>query len=283
MRKGFYPRQEINLTERPEWSEYDMAGMLGNLAAEQGWQMVSDMDCDTMSDLAEDVLSHGVRKKKWKIIGDEEQRAICEAFKRGPGLEAFRQLVSDAAVWSVEAAYMPTKSDLQDALENAIEIHSRGIDLGDYETLQRVVGDGSDYSFLSALLGNATIEIQHEDGMYDRTLIYDPFDNEYARNLVRHPPMSEPQGRGVLDWMPSEALVIPNAEVKTDLTRLFAELKEPLVKILFSDLKQYMEDIDVSNRIDFYKQWKNMLEDGLEVKVAQKELKGFLKTVKKGP
>lgn len=267
-----YPAQKINLVERPEWSDYDTAGKLGDLISENAWELVSQLECDDIVSYAGDVLSVGKKSRKW--LTEEEGDVICRAFKDGASeIEGFSYLVRDAAQYAFEVAYLPNDQEIQSSIDLAVVSISETENIWEYEVLSEIAEflQMSSKQFLRSIL--AGVYFVHTPGMYDRYLMYDPGGSGMVIALIEK--AIRPSPKGVLDWVP--ALDVKKEDIAQELSSLFSELKEPVIREIFKRLKKEMEGVDIQNRFDFQKEWKKILAEKQRVKSVQKELKFLIR------
>lgn len=270
--------RKINLVERPEWSQYDTAGTLGEVIFQNMAEGISFLGSDDIALYALQVLNHG--RKKRTYIYNEGEDAIFEAFAKGdPALEGFRYIVNDAASWAWEIAFTPTKEDVEKALDDAIETFAyEAVDwLSSYDGLWASLEYMKKTSqvFMRELLQNY-IRYYQEEGHYDRYIIFDPNSTYIAK--IFHNVLIPPQG-GVLDWEPRPDF--PNDELGSEVKNLLKEIEEPFIERTFRLLKKDMQGMDPGNRYDFRKSLARLMKDDPKrVRAGRKELVDLLKKAK---
>jgi hypothetical protein len=274
--KRIYELQKINLTERPEWSAYDLTEELGERVFQAASEEISALKCEDIVPLSESVLNQGKRSwARFRYLKDEEEEDLCKAFHEvDPAIEVFRQMVIDAFHWTWEFAFMPSDSDLDAALDDAIdEIAILGWFSGS-EILFEAANclNLTEREFTLKALNRLVIFIRHDQGYYDRYLIYDPNTSPLIQALISQP---FPCREGVLEWIPDVGEV--NEDLVNDLSRYFEDMKEPLIVAFFRHLERKTDNRDVYNRLHFKAQWTNVMKDRKTVMHAKQELEAFLK------
>lgn len=284
MPKPIFEPVRINLTEQREWKKYFDPSEWKYDPFQDAMESLESLEKDDIAALAEYVLEVG--KKKRVILSDEEKEAIWEAYRGGEEIIGpFRQIIQDAAVWDHEQALMPRDSDIEWATELAIDhIVKSGEWWGSAdENVRELIpklgykahppsGMGAEAQFIQDFLEGA-VTLEHEPGHYDRFLIYNPPSKSFMDRLGDVDWIPE---RGYLDWTPSRNLLRDKTMVSS-LRELAKNLKIDIVDYVLHYLEKTMHSEDLSNRLDFGKQWTAMLKDKSMVKPAQEALKKVVK------
>jgi hypothetical protein len=180
----------------------------------------------------------------------------------------------DAMTWMYEAAYMPQKGDVQDAMTQAARYLEDDYEL--YEDLWQPVlllyegrRGPKEWSprkryqaakIIESLLDHVTLE--QEEGHYDQYLVFDFRNAPVVHELLSRSPWTE------------EKLV-------HDLQREFKVLQEQYLSKFFYALEKEMEDVDITNRTNWRKAWRSMLESGVAPGV-QKEMAEAIRSMPPG-
>jgi hypothetical protein len=262
----------INLVEQKGWKPYDSAGDIMIWASDNANEELSRMERNDCKDLVEDLI--GGRKlvqtgpKEWSprgiTVSDEDLDAICDGIDNViPELESTQQAILDTLSWSWEVAFMPSDSDIEHAVELAKEEMPDHFDPDDdiWEPLLEAPKNAWGARLIvDHLVGPVVYERQ--EGHYDRYMKFDINGTAPVLELlkaVRRDP--ERTVEGTIRY----------------LERELASLSASFVSVFFTKLQNVMKDVDVSNRVNFRKQWKAMLSDVDHMNAVRSEIAAFVR------
>ncbi len=263
-----FPPIKVNLVDHTGWKPFDPTDKITEWANDAAWEDLRHMDADDLETYVYDLSdAKGKRggKPRWKFSSDEIEW-LAKQVKENPDLvEETRNAIVDAMTWMYEAAYMPQKGDIQEAMESAVETliddyplnHDLWGPVLALEALRRGPKEWSPRKRLEAteilkdLLEHVSLE--QEEGHYDRYLVFD-----FRNAKVVHDLLSRST------WQ--------RAMLENALGREFDDLSETYLWRFFDALKNNMEDLDIQNRTDWRKAWRSMLSDGQHMKAVQKEM-----------
>jgi hypothetical protein len=262
----------INLVEEKGWKPYDSAGDIMIWASDNAHEELSRMDRDDCRGLVEDLI--GGRKlvqtgpKEWSprgiTVSDEDLDAICDGIDNVvPELESTQQAILDALTWSWEVAFTPSDSDIEHAVELAKEEMPDHFDPDDelWEPLLEAPKNAWGASLIVTHLVGPVID-EREENHYERYIKFDINGTAPVLELlkaVRRDP--ERTVEGTIRYLEQE----------------LASLSASFVSVFFSKLQRVREDVDVSNRTDFRKQWKSMLSDVDRMNGVRSEIAAFVR------
>lgn len=279
--KPIFDPVRINLVEHEEWKPYDSSEKLGDFAFHAAAENIGAMGKKDVIDLAEDVLSTG---RKWsRSLTGEEEEAIWHAFDTNQEvMQPFNQFIMDAMTWDYEQAAVPRDSDIEYAIERAIDALAEEDFISGYDALEEgehLLGYyKSKNKFIKDILKDS-VRLEREEGHYDRFLVYDPPSKAFLERLKQAQGLFFPVG--VLEWAPSISL-IKNQAFVYELQDLIKSMKDNVVEETFTQLKKIMDDVDYGNRGDFFGIWRERLKDKSEVKAAKDALLKVLRDASKG-
>jgi len=270
--------KRINVVERPEWSEYDTAGDMGEDIFQNMAEIFSNLQADDVAIMAKQVMNN--LKKKWtENLSDYEERELWKAVRdHDPRIEEFHMLIKDVISWAWEVAYTPSKADVEQAGDDAImEVASEATDwLNSYDTLWELV----DYTgerpkdFVKRIIENY-IRFYQEDGAYDRYFIFDPSSTLLSMLLQQGAGATPRRGAGVLAWRPRPDIELN--ELRSELVSFLRDIEEPFMTKMFKHLKSARKGWDPGNRYSFDRQWTQVLKtDRKRVQGAKKAIKDFV-------
>jgi hypothetical protein len=268
-----FPVRKVNLVEEKDWQKnWDPSDKIGEYAHENAWEDFSHMSVEDVEQYVDDLATYKTKGKKAPRKFTQAQiRWISEQMRERRDLvEETQNSIMDALTWMYEAAYMPQKWDVLDAMENAKEsvINNFSLNLDLWEpvlTLQQRRHGPKEWSprkrmeeseILKDLLKH--VELEQEEGHYDRYLVFDFRSSQAVKDLLSRSTWAEIDLVYALQTI--EFMAIYNHYI-TDLV---------------DGLEQIMEDADISNRTDWRKAWRSMLESGI-VPGVQKEMAAAIK------
>ena len=270
--------KKVNVVERPEWSEYDTAGDMGEIIFQNMAEIFSNLQADDVAIMAKQVMNN--LKKKWtESLTDYEEMELWKAVRdHDPRLEEFHMLVKDAISWAWEKAYLPTKDDLEQAGDDAImELSGEATDwLNSYDTLWELLDYTGERSrdFVKRIVENY-IRFEQTPGYYDAYFVFDPSSTFLSMLLANGASAIPRKGEGVLSWRPRPE--IAQEDLRADLASFLHDIEEPFLVKMFKHLKRGRGGWDPGNRYDFDKQWAEILKtDRKRVQGAKKAIKEFL-------
>lgn len=270
-----FPVVKINVVEQEGWKPYDSANTTdfrASDAAHEDFQHMSANDIESyVSDLADAKGPKGGKPKR-RFSSEEIEWLAEQVRERNKDLEETRNAIPDAMTWTYEAAALPHKGDMIDALVDARHsiIDNYPIETGDENLWEPVLELESrrrgpkEWSprkrfereeLLKDLMKH--VHFEWDEGKYDRFVIFD-----FRNAQVTHDLLSRSH------WTQKELIPMLQDE--------FKNLERDFMIDFFSSLEKIMEDIDVSNRTDWRKSWRSMLNSGI-APVVQREMAEALK------
>lgn len=281
-----WPSRKVNLVERPEWSDYDTTGELGDRISNAAFETISQLDIHDVVAKAEQVLEFGSygRPSGRVILRRYQSEALMQAFLRNdPAVEGFRQLVEDSISWAWEKAFLPTENDTQQAADEAIEELAKewkdwisGYDgLWEVKEYRGVTGQ----HFMRNLI-QSYVDYEQQQDYFDRYLAFNP-NKPFITNIITgSPTLSDTLApQDVLSWNPP--LELPEQQMRSEVENFLKSIEEPLIEKTFKFVKQDFESRDPYNRMEWRSMWQKVLKDDPKrVRSVKKELKAFLKNVK---
>lgn len=268
-----FPVRRVNIVEESEWKKHwDPADKISNYASDNAFDEFSYMKAGDLEQYVDDLATYRTKGKKApRKFTSEQIEWIAERVKaQDTRVEAVNYAIMDALTWMYEAAYMPQKGDILDAMEKAVEIliddYPLRVDIWapvlELES-QRRIGPKEwrprkkleTHEVLSDLMKHVSLE--QEEDHYDRYLVFDFRSSQVVKDLLSRSDWQEP--------------TIVNA-----LNREFRDLSDTYLWRFFDALKEIMEDLDIPNRTDWRAAWKSMLSSGVAPGV-QKEMAAAVK------
>lgn len=275
----------INISEEDLWAPYDTARSDTNRNRGNVWDWASDNAWDDWRqigreclDILKDLVDAYVPKSKAKKISEYDIRRICEAIKDDDApFEEIRQAFVDAATWAWEEAYTPEDSDLEKALEYAMDEAIGEVSPPTYwgEMLNPNVQGPKDWSPLRKFTKKdflreieAGISFEHEDNQWDRFIVFDLMDGPVVKYMRRKLKSGFADTEG-------ELVTVDAAAFETDMRDHFVD---PVIHKMGRALDKVMERVEPWQRVDFKKHWKEILRDKSRAKGVEEEILEWLKS-----
>lgn len=272
MGADIFPELRINLVEQKGWKQYDPSGKIMEWSSDSAFDALHHMSADDLetyvNDLATALGKRGGRPKM--RFTSQEIEWLAQKVKDGdPLVEQTRYAIQDALTWMYEAAYMPSRTDVRDAMDEATKSMVEDWDLrkdiwDPVLALDEARRGPKEWSprkkfemrvILSQLLDQ--IRLDQEENHYDQYMVTSFLGAQATKDLLSRS-----------DW---ERSMLENA-----LGREFKDLMDAYLHSFFKHLEKSMEDLDIENRADWRKAWKSMLNSGVAPGV-QKELAAAIK------
>lgn len=261
-----FPVRKINLVEQEEWKPFDPSDKIAEWASDAAWQDFSHMSADSLWEYVNDLATWRTKGKKApRKFSSEQIQWIAEQFRgRRELVEETRNAIIDAMTWMYEAAYLPEKGDIEEAMERAVGVliydyplsHDLWEPVLQLEESRRGPKEWrprkrlEEREILQDLLKH--ISFEQEEGHYDRYLVFDFRSSQVVKDLLSRSDWDEPTLTKVLK-------------------QEFKDLSDTYLWRFFDALKKIMEDVDISNRTDWKLSWRAMLGSGV-VPSVQKEM-----------
>lgn len=270
--EDIFPEIKINLVEQKGWKPYDPSDKIMEWASDGAFDALYHMSTDDIetyvNDLAMALGKRGAKPRR-KFTSGEIEWLAQQVKEESPLVEQTRYAIQDALTWMYEAAYMPQKVDVQEAMLRAAHSMIEDLDLrkdiwDPVLALEEARRGPKEWSprkkfqvreILSQLLDNIVFE--QEEDYYDRYLVTSFMGAQATKDLLSRS-----------DWEPS---MLQNA-----LGREFKDLMNAFLSSFFDHLESGMKDLDIENRADWKKAWKSMLNSGVAPDV-QKEMAAAIK------
>lgn len=245
----------INLVEHPEWKKrWEPGNAYISQASDLASEYVAGIDRDTLRGLVETLAKDIFHKdsqsgpQDWtprNVLGPEDLDLITEKLQEDSSmLEATYSPLIDAATWMYESALMPDDGDAHAALESALEKFEKEKRYSlDWDLWEPLLATGVDAQ-----------DILHK--LFGRSVVYERHQGQYDRNLVFHLELS---------GAPNELLKLVPRKDQAGVMRAVKDEWKDLVKsfipYFFRALDKQMQDIDLSNRINWKSAWRTVLAD----------------------
>lgn len=263
MNNGF---EIVRVQEQPEYQElFDMGGLLGErvqeLANQEYAARVEDDCADLITTLLEDYWKPRVTEgpKDWspkaaKQVGQNGVVRLCEALKAGelPETESF---IRGSTEFAWEKAFLPTDNDIRHALQDALNKVSHEYGLSDVwlPLLQDAEDEAAEVSnILNSLMHKVGGWVEH----------FQPYQIQF--NFI--------MSQKVFELMWGSKRLDRKA-----LNREFEYLRDAVMDAFWKILGKEMKADDPSSRVEWLKEWNEMLRDKLRVEAAQAEMLDYLK------
>jgi hypothetical protein len=277
MSKFKIPSWKINLVEEEGWKPWDPAENLMNWTSDAAWEDFRHTSKETCAEWISDILGpfHLKRNPLARPVDDEDIVLVCEAMSDNDELlqNTYRMIV-DSLQWMYEEAAMPRATDIEDALEMALDGNESWSGFSDaWETLIDS-RQWTQETIMKDLLGQ--VSFAQKPKAYDRFLVFDFGESKAAQTLIG----TLPPATSIRLWSPRGAKERMQYN-RDSLDRDLEVLKDDVVADLFKGLVKVMERMDLYARTDWDANWKNMLSDKNSVQVARDEIFNFLKAEKK--
>lgn len=258
----------IKVQDQPEYEKlFDMGGNLGERVQEMADQdyasrIEGDGDCGTLIHyLIEDYWDRAAEEgpKAWspkppKAIGPLGLNRLCKALRDGE-LPETESIIRDATYYAWDKAYLPTENDIRYALQDALSQvpHDYGLSdvwmplLNDAENEADEVSD-----ILESLMHTVGGFVEH----------FQPYQIQF-------------------NFMKSRKVgALQEADKDLDrraLDREFEYLRDAIMETFWEILEKDMKAADPPNRVEWQKEWVELLKDKKRVQAAQIEMLDYLK------
>lgn len=265
---------EVKLVDRPEWkARWEPGNEYLSQASDHAFEYYSDMDRDKLRGLLEEIAGEIYDREtesgplEWSprnVLGPDDMDLLVKQLQEDHSrLEGLFTAIIDPATWMFEEALMPSDSDIQGALSNAKDkfedIYRYNID---WELWNPLLETGlTAKGILSELMGPA-VHYERNQGAYDRFIIFDRSLAQAPTELLRLTPKKDRRA------------------VNHQLNAEWKGLVEPLMKLFWKEIDKEMSDIDLSNRIDWKKNWK-AAEKGRDLAALRREMLEFVREARK--
>jgi hypothetical protein len=260
MKPDRFPVVRINLVEAPGWSIWASGGRTIENASDAAHEDFSNLDLTRLTELVsemvdDDLLAQWEGPKEWsprkKHLTYEDFEWIAQEVKDGAEkLETTRFAILDTMTWAYEIAMTPDDGDIQAAMGRTFQ-DERAKYAIDWDLWSPIVfGVQDEGTIVARLLG--AVKYEREEGHYDRYLVFDFNGLEVVKELYQESPLTR-------------------KELKESLKYEFAAIREYYLNHFWHNLQQEFRDVNVSDRVDWRKQWKAMLASP-EIKNVRKEM-----------
>lgn len=272
----FFEPVKINIVEDRRWKKlFDFEGAFGEASFNYMVEAMKTLPREEVLDLAFGILNTG---KRVHYFTREEEDAIWEAFQnRDEDLYQFRRAIMDAFQQEYEVAAMPDDEDIKWAIERATgDLARYDYDyIADYEALQEALPalEYKDSGDLVWDLLKGTITLKHQPGDYDRFLIYNPPSRDFIKRLKR---AFGDAPAGAFEWAPPVNLT-KHKEFRKELNELMANIKDNFINNFFHEIEMIMDNTNLENRMDFRKQWREIMFDPSNLKAAREAIYKVIK------
>lgn len=259
-----FPEVRINLVEQDGWGPWDSGGILAERASDAANEDFHYMPLHDVKNLIEEMAGNELTSgwtgpKEWsprkKTITDEEFEGLAERVKKGESdVETVRYSILDALTWMYEIAMTPNNGDIRDAMTRTVDYMVSNYEV-DEELWEPIIGEGYqewNESGIVRALSNS-VQFVREPDHYDRYLVFDFSLSHPVVELLKKSKWS----KKVLD---------------SRLKREFFRFQTIYMDLFFDYLKEEFKDVDITNRTDWKKQWRNMLSDKEQITSVRKEI-----------
>lgn len=270
--KELFPPSKIILYEQVEWEDYEGTGQALEYASDSAYQDLRQLKDDDWIRLAQDVLRADRPRGGYFLDEETEEPKLVEAVEGDdPHLETFAQLVRDAAVFSWEALYTPSQSDLDEAvdlarremIDDAYE-HFHEIGMSDIIEIQ----EERQAAVVKSLLGQVSLDkMELSESFWKSQFLQDVVSSgEY----LIFPEEGETRVYGVFEGNP-----LPTEDVERAVKRWREKLDwlwSGFLSLFWKHLKKTALVGDYESP-DFNEQWKIILKDKGQVAAAAKGIR----------
>lgn len=268
--KPKYKPFAVNLVDEPEWKKrWEPGNEYMSQASDMGYTYFSDMDRDKLRGLIETLAgdlydpeaeSGPLEWSPRKVLSSDDLDLIVKQLGEDhSALESTFSAIIDPATYMFENALGPRDSDASDALRIAKEKfeHEKRYEL-DWELWDPLIATGITAAGILKEMFGPAVQYDRKQGYYDRHLVFDLRESDAPRML--------------LELMPKKDRAWATRAVEAD----WKGLAKSFTPYYIRELGRQMEDLDLSNRIDWRREWEQYLKT-LDKAPIQKEMLEFVR------